>query len=118
MVPGEEARLQLQDPVLCPTVCETGVARQTAFEQVFIEPLIAEGAECRRQATEGPDQSELRSDDVNEKTQLRRLRILEAVLGFPLHFRERTTRSQKARDHLMLAFDRLHSVATPVPLLH
>ena len=66
-----------------------------ALELQLIEPLIVEGAECRRQATERPDKPELRGDDVNDETEPSLLRKLEAILGFTLRLNKRISHGEK-----------------------
>ena len=61
----------------------------------LIKRVIVEAAEFRSQPTEGPDESELRSDDVNDEAEPRLLRKREALLGFPLHLGERISRCKK-----------------------
>src|SRR5882724_6949721 len=85
-----------------------------ALELKLIEPLIVEGAECRRQATERPDQPELRGDDVNDETEPGLLRKLEAILGFTLHLDERISRRQKVRVQVVAAVRRKTEVANLV----
>src|SRR5216683_2041842 len=67
------------------------------LEPKLIEPLIVEGAEFRRQATEGPDKPELRGDDVNDETEPSLLRKLEPILGFTLRFNEWISHGEKVR---------------------
>src|SRR5258708_23989014 len=68
-----------------------------ALELKLVEPLIVEGAEFRRQATEGPDKPELRGDDVNDETEPGLLRKLEAILRFTLRLNERISHGEKVR---------------------
>src|SRR5882724_1373028 len=82
-----------------------------ALELKLIEPLIVEGAECRRQATERPDQPALRGDDVNDETEPSLLRKLEAILGFTLHLNERISRREKVRVQVVAAISRKGEVA-------
>src|SRR5882724_5474143 len=77
-----------------------------ALELKLVEPLIVEGAEFRRQATEGPVKPELRGDDVNHETEPGLLRKLEAVLGFTLYLNERIPRREKVRVQVVAAKSR------------
>ena len=90
--------MQLSDPVPALGQRQHRVTRQMALEPKLIKLLIVEGAEFRRQATEGPDKPELRGDDVNDETEPHLLRKLEAILGFTLHLNERISRREKVRD--------------------
>ena len=74
-----------------------------ALELKLVEPLIVEGAELRRQATQGPDKPELRGDDVNDETEPRLLCELETILGFTLHLSKRISRRQKVRVQVVAA---------------
>src|ERR1700737_1080307 len=67
------------------------------LEPKLIEPLIVEGAEFWRQATEGPDKPELRGDDVNDETEPSLLRKLEPILGFTLRLNEWVSHGEKVR---------------------
>src|SRR6266700_3334244 len=64
---------------------------------MLIEALFVKRAECRRQAAESPNQSELRGDGVNGKTEPHLLRKRETTLGFALHLIERIARREKVR---------------------
>src|ERR1700692_1816148 len=66
-----------------------------ALEPKLIKLPMVKRAEFRRQATKGPDQPELRGDDVNDETKTSLLGKLEAILGFTLHLDERIARRQK-----------------------
>ena len=78
-------------------IAKIRVAGETALDPKLVKLLIVEGAECRRQAAERPDQPELRGDDVNDKTEPRLLRERETMLGFALHLGERIARREKVR---------------------
>ena len=95
IISGEEASLQLSDPVPALGNRQTCVARQMAFEPKLIKLPIVKVAEFRRQATEGSDKPELRGDDVNDDTKPSFLGKLEAILGFTMDLRERISRSEK-----------------------
>src|SRR3981189_2823168 len=85
-----------------------------ALEPTLIEPPIVEGAECRRRAAEGPDQSELRSDDVDDETEPRTLRELEAMLGLTLRVDERISGREKVRVQVVAAIRRKSEVTDVV----
>src|SRR4051794_10047218 len=85
-----------------------------ALESKLIEPLIVEAAESRRQATEGPDKSELRGDNVNDQPEARSLRKRKAVLGFGLHLGKGIPYCQKVRNQLVAALSSKCKIADPV----
>src|SRR5438094_5644774 len=74
-----------------------------AFEAAFIELLIVKRSECRCQTTKHPDQSELRSNDVNDETEPRLLCKVETLLGFTLRFSQRISRREKVRVQIVAA---------------
>src|ERR1700752_3935748 len=76
------------------------------LEPKLIEPLIVKGAECRLQATKGPDEPELGGDDANDQSEPSLLRELEAILGFTLHLGERISRREKVRVQVVAAIRR------------
>jgi hypothetical protein len=65
------------------------VTGETALNPKLVEMLIVKGTEFGRQTTKSPDESELRGDDVNDKTEPRFLCKRETMLGFTLHLNER-----------------------------
>src|SRR5947209_6360083 len=77
--------------------CQGRVARQMGFGAKFIELPVVKTAKRRRQATQHPDQRELRGDDVDDKAEPRLLGELEAIFGFPLHLRKRLAREKQPR---------------------
>ena len=80
IIAGKKARLQLADPVHSRRPApECEFFSRCGFEPAFVEPVIVEGAEDRRQAAQGPDQLELRGDDVDDETELRLPREVEAA---------------------------------------
>ena len=96
IVAGIEARLQLADPV--PAFGkrqDRGLLCKWLLEPALVELLIVEGAECRRQAAQRPDQPELRGDEVDDETEPRLPRELEPMLGFALHVAERIAASRE-----------------------
>src|SRR5437867_2580018 len=74
-----------------------------AFEAAFIELLIVKRSECRCQTTKHPDQSELRSNDVNDETEPRLLCKVETVFGFTLRLNQRISRREKIRVQIIAA---------------
>src|SRR6267154_4466235 len=82
-----------------------------ALEPRLIELLIVEGAECRRQAAQRPDQPELGDDAVNDKPEPRLLREREAMLGFAFHLGKRIARREKVRVQLVAAAGGVSEVA-------
>ena len=100
IVAGEEARLQLADPI--PALGESPesglLVESGARSDASSNSRIVEGAEFRRQPAQRPDQPELRGDDVNDRPEPRLLRECEAMLGFALHLGERIARREKVRD--------------------
>src|SRR6202051_2369777 len=82
-----------------------------ALEPRLIKLLIVEGAECRRQAAQHPDQPELGDDAVNDKPEPRLLREREAMLGFAFHLGKRIARREKVRVQLVAAVGGVSEVA-------
>src|ERR1700731_1441656 len=82
-----------------------------ALEPRLIELLIVEGAECRRQAAQRPDQPELGDDAVNDKPEPRLLREREAMLGFAFHLGKRIAGREKVRVQLVAAVGGVSEVA-------
>src|SRR4029077_12454155 len=103
IVPGQHARLQLPNPVPALGQSQIRLTCQVAFEAAFIELLIVKRSECRCQTAKHPDQSELRSDDVNDETEPRLLRKVETLLGFTLRFSQRISRREKIRVQIIAA---------------
>ncbi len=111
VITREEARLQLPDPVPGLGQRQGRVICQMAFEQALIEPLFVERAECRRQATEGPDEPELAGGRVDDETEPHLPRKRETTLGFALHLIKRIARREKVRVQLVAAERRKIRVA-------
>jgi hypothetical protein len=103
IVPGEYASLQLPNPVPALGQSQIRLTRQVAFEAALIELLIVKTAKCRGQTTKGPDQSELRSNDVDDETESRMLSKVETLLGFTLRLRQRISRREKVRVQVIAA---------------
>src|SRR6185503_11609988 len=89
VVAGKEARLQLADPVPALDKRQIRIFRKTALDLSLIKLLIVEGAECRRQAAQRPDQSKLGGDVVTNKSEPCLLREREAEPGFSLRLGKR-----------------------------
>jgi hypothetical protein len=85
-----------------------------ALESNLIKLPIVEGAEFRRQPTEGPDKPELHTNNVNNETEPYLLRELEAFLGFTLHLYKRISRGEKVRVHVVVAVRRETEVSALV----
>ena len=81
-----------------------------ALESTLIEPFIVEASKFRRQPTKGPDEFELRDDDVNYQAEARLPDKLESFLGFMLHFSQRISRPSKVRVQLVAAIRRERKV--------
>src|SRR6476620_2999954 len=82
-----------------------------ALEPMFIERLIVEGNERRRQATKGPEQS---GDHVDDEAEPRLLRERQAVLGLTLYVSKRISRHQKLRVQVVAAERRKGKVTDSV----
>ena len=82
-----------------------------ALEPKLVKLRVVEGAECRRQAPERPDQPELRGDAVNDEPEPRLLREGEAMLGFAFHLGQRIARHKKVRVQLVAAVGGVNEVA-------
>ncbi len=81
------------------------------FEALLIELAIIEGAELRCPAAQGPDQTELGRDDVDNQTKARFAREFASVLGFSLHVAERLSRREQIRVQIVAAIRRKSEVA-------
>ena len=68
-----------------------------AFELKLIELPIIKATEFRSQTTEGPDESGLWDDGVDDETEPNLLRKLKATLGLALDLNERISRREKVR---------------------
>src|SRR5215813_5863769 len=81
------------------------------LELQLIELPILKATKRPCQATQRPDQRQLRGDDVNVGTKTRSLRKREAMLGFTLRFNKRIARREQVRVHDVAAVRR-HSEVT------
>src|SRR6516164_3470762 len=110
----EESCLQLADPVQALRLRQSWITRQLPFEPQLIEQRAVKRAKFRAQATKGSDESELRSDDVNNEADPGILREFEALLGFMLCLNERIPRSEKVRAQVSAAKSRKREIADSV----
>src|SRR5437588_759523 len=74
----EEARLKLADEVPAGDESQPRILRQMLLEPALVELGIVERVELRGQAAEGPDESQLSSDDVGDVAEPELARELEA----------------------------------------
>src|ERR1700726_3742622 len=81
------------------------------LDPTLIKLIIVEGAECRRQTAQRPDQPELGGDGVNDKPEPRLLREREAMLGFAFRLGKRIARREKVRVQLVAAVGGVSEVA-------
>src|SRR5258705_9455094 len=84
------------------------------FEAAFIELLTVERSECRCLATKRPDQLELRGDDLDDETEPRLLRELEAPFGLTLRVCQRISSGEKVGVQIVAAVRGKRQVAGPV----
>jgi hypothetical protein len=87
------------------------------LDPTLVKLCIVEGTECRRKAPEGPDQSELGGDDVNDKPEPGLLREGEALFGCALHLDQRITRGKHVRGQFVAAIGGESEVADLVGCL-
>src|SRR5882724_1345448 len=81
------------------------------LDSSLVELIVVEGAECRRQAAQRPDQPELGGDAVNDKPEPHLLREREALLGFAFRLGKRIARREKVRVQLVAAVGGVREVA-------
>src|SRR5215471_9063658 len=111
MIAGQEARLQLADPVPALVKRQIRILRKTALDPKLIELLIVKTTECRCQPTERPDQRELHGDDVTDATVSNLPGKLEAILGCALHLDERIARREHVVVQIVTGVGRKREVA-------
>ena len=99
--PGEEARLQLADPVTAGGSRQVRNRVEMLLELLLVEPGVVEAAELWRQAAQRPDEPELRGDPVDDETELRLAREVEPGLGLSLHLDERVAAGEQVRDKVL-----------------
>src|SRR4051812_20690813 len=97
MVAGKEARLQLADPVPALGQRQLPVTGEATLHPKLVKLLIVKATEIRRRAAERPNETELRGDGVDGKTEPHLPRKRETTLGFALHLIERIARREKVR---------------------
>jgi hypothetical protein len=81
------------------------------FELAFAEMFIVKRSEFWRQAAQGPDQAELRRDNVDNETKPRLPREVEPIFGFALRIAERFSGCDKIRVQVIAAVSRKGEVA-------
>jgi len=77
----------------------------------LVELLVVEGAECRRQAAQRPNEAELSGDGVNDEPEPHLLRERQALLGFAFGLGKRIARREKVRVQLVAAVGGVGEVA-------
>src|SRR5262245_4646518 len=100
MVAGDEARLQLPDPVSTRSDWRPGCRRagQTALVIEFIKAQVVERTKCCRQAAERADEANLRREEVDHRAEAGGSGKRETTLGFALYVNQRLTRRKQVRD--------------------
>src|SRR5215831_17813133 len=93
VVAGEEARLELADPVVTFQEGARGLTRDALLERALGEATIIEGAELRGSAAQGPGERDRRGKSVEEESEP--LHELQCVLGFALELVERMAQCKK-----------------------
>ena len=111
VVVGEDACLQLADPVQAGGDRQARICLQMPLELLLVEPGVVEAAECRRQAAKRPDQLELCGDEVDDETEPRLAREVEPDLGLALHLGERIAAGEEVCDQAVAAKGRVGEVA-------
>src|SRR5262249_47619034 len=86
VVAGEEAHLELADPVETFQEGARGLTRDALLERVLRESAIVEGAELRGSAAQGPSERDRRGKSVEEESVP--FHELQCVLGFVLELME------------------------------
>ena len=84
------------------------------LELQLVKLLIVKGAKFRGQPTENPDNSDLWTEKVRNKAELRPLGKRETLLGFRLDLGERISYPQEVRDQLRAAISGKCKVADSV----
>jgi hypothetical protein len=97
IVSGKEARLQFAGPIRAFGQGQSRVIGQTALESQLLKLSIVKATKFLRQATEGPDQPELRDNAINDKAEPHVPGKLQAVLGFALYLNERIACCEQIR---------------------
>src|SRR5262249_8106770 len=84
------------------------------FESALVEVFVIEDAERPGQAAKRPNETELRSDAVNDETEPDVGRKRQTAFGFELHVGQRISRSKKGRVQDIAAVCRVGQVSYPV----
>src|SRR5262245_50113561 len=93
VVGGEEARLELSDPVIAFQESARGLTRDTLLERALRESTIVEGAELRGSSAQGPRERNRRGKSVEEEPVP--LHEFQCILGFKLELVEWVTKRKK-----------------------
>src|SRR5581483_4644988 len=88
-ITAKESRLQFADPVPALGKCKCLIAGQVSLEPKLVELFVVKRAECPRQPPQHPDQSKLRSHQVDGQPEPCPLGESQAVLRFILCFCKR-----------------------------
>src|SRR5271166_760168 len=102
-VVGEDARLQLANPVHEGGYSKTRLSRELLLELLLLEAVVVEAAEDGRQTPKRPDQSKLRGDQTDDDTETGPARKVEPGLGLLMHLREGGTAREKLREEVVAA---------------
>src|SRR6516165_12337030 len=86
VIAGEEARLELSDPVVTLQEGARGLTRAALLEGALCELTTVEGAEFRRLSEQGPGERDWRGKSIEEESVP--LHELQCVLGFALELVE------------------------------
>ena len=111
VVAGEDARLQLADPVQAGGDRQARVLLQMLLEPALVKPCIVEGAEDRGLAAERPDEPELCGDEVDDKIEAGLAREVESGLSLALHLGERIAAGETLGEDIVAAEGRVGEVA-------
>src|SRR5262249_8777686 len=93
VVAGEEARLELSDPVETFQEGARGLPGDPLFEGALSEPTIVEGAQLHGSSAQGPGERDWRGKSVKEESVS--LHKLQRVLGFALELVEWMAQGKK-----------------------
>src|SRR5271157_3583077 len=110
-VVGEDARLQLANPVHEGGYSKTRLSRELLLELLLLEAVVVEAAEDGRQTPKRPDQPELRGDQTDDGTEMGPARKVEAGLGLLMHLREGGAAREKLREDIVAADPGISEIA-------
>src|SRR5262245_27128417 len=85
-----------------------------ALEPQLVEAFVIERAECCCQATQGPDEPELRGDAIYDETKPDVRRELETRLRFTLHLGQRVSRREQIGVQDVAAVCGIREISDPV----